>query len=337
MHTLPVLQFERAQILKMTQTQSSAPGVAASAPTPGRFHSDEFLRWWELKQRRYQGAAHDPVVELSNPRNLTEAELDEMKARIAACNFVIYQFAGETLDQADLSAFATQLGLGRYDDHLCAEGGFSELSQDARGEARHYIPYTNRPLGWHTDGYYHPPSRRIRAFLLHCVSDADQGGETELIDHEMVYGRLREQNASWTDTLSEDVMMIPPNVGEDGFVRPAVTGPVFWCDEGCDQLYLRYTARTRSIEWQGGDKTRRAVLALKTVIDTESDIRVGHRLLPGQGLLSNNVLHRRTGFEDNEATGKVRRIYRARFYDAIDTGAHHVAFHTPGRIDHAVA
>jgi hypothetical protein len=39
-------------------------------------------------------------------------------------------------------------------------------------------------------------------------------------------------------------------------------------------------------------------------------------LQAGEGLISNNVLHNRTAFEDGP--GHRRLIYRARFYDRID-------------------
>ena len=42
-----------------------------------------------------------------------------------------------------------------------------------------------------------------------------------------------------------------------------------------------------------------------------------YRLQAGEGLISNNVLHNRTAFEDG--TGHKRLIYRARFYDRIDS------------------
>ena len=37
----------------------------------------------------------------------------------------------------------------------------------------------------------------------------------------------------------------------------------------------------------------------------------------GQGLLSNNVLHDRSGFEDDADSAKKRLLYRARYYDRI--------------------
>ncbi|MDH3512590.1 MAG: taurine catabolism dioxygenase TauD, partial [Gammaproteobacteria bacterium] len=40
-------------------------------------------------------------------------------------------------------------------------------------------------------------------------------------------------------------------------------------------------------------------------------------LQPGQGLISNNVLHNRTAFEDGPS--RKRLLYRARFFDRINS------------------
>ena len=42
-----------------------------------------------------------------------------------------------------------------------------------------------------------------------------------------------------------------------------------------------------------------------------------YRLQPGEGLISNNALHCRSGFRDDPATGRTRLVYRARYYDRI--------------------
>ena len=41
------------------------------------------------------------------------------------------------------------------------------------------------------------------------------------------------------------------------------------------------------------------------------------RLRPGEGLVSNNVLHNRSGFSDSDVKGEKRLLIRARFYDRI--------------------
>ena len=45
--------------------------------------------------------------------------------------------------------------------------------------------------------------------------------------------------------------------------------------------------------------------------------KASYRLRPGEGILSNNSLHNRTGFRDDPQTGHVRLLYRARYYERI--------------------
>ena len=136
----------------------------------------------------------------------------------------------------------------------------------ARGE---FIPYTDRPIRWHTDGYYNPPQRRIRAMVLHCVGEGGHGGENGLMDHEIAYLALRDEDPAHVRALMrEDAMTIPERTDEDGVARPAQSGPVFSVDAASGALHMRYTARTRSIEWNPDPAVRAAVAALERLLAT---------------------------------------------------------------------
>jgi hypothetical protein len=80
---------------------------------------------------------------------------------------------------------------------------------------------------------------------------------------------------------------------------------------------MRYTARTRSIEWKPDAATHSAVKALEHLLAGGSPHVFGYRLAAGEGLLCNNVLHNRTEFADDVDKGISRLIYRARYYDRI--------------------
>ena len=75
---------------------------------------------------------------------------------------------------------------------LADEDGISQIrvsqATDGRGG---FIPYTDRAIRWHTDGYYHPGERRIHGMILHCVRPALSGGVNALFDHEMAYLAMR--------------------------------------------------------------------------------------------------------------------------------------------------
>jgi hypothetical protein len=139
-----------------------------------------------------------------------------------------------------------------------------------------------------------------------------------LLDPEIAYLRLRDENPEYIRALmAPDVMTIPANTEEGGENRPAQTGPVFSIDPVTGSLHMRYTARTRSIEWKQNAATQRAVKALEQLLADGSPHVFRYRLATGEGLLCNNVLHNRTEFADEVDKGIARLIYRARYYDRI--------------------
>jgi len=208
-----------------------------------------------------------------------------------------------------------QGGLHRLQTNPFAdEDGISALETAPEKSARGYIPYSNRRLLWHTDGYYNPPAQRIRAFILHCVRPAAAGGENRLLDPEIAYLLLRDADPEHVRALSaSDAMTIPANTDEGMTPRPAQSGPVFSSDAGA--LHMRYTARTRSIAWRSDAATRAAVERLRQILETASPYVFTLRLAPGQGLVCNNVLHDRSAFTD--APGAGRLVYRARYAERI--------------------
>jgi hypothetical protein len=88
---------------------------------------------------------------------------------------------------------------------------------------------------------------------------------------------------------------------------------VFSVDAG-GRLHMRYTARTRSIEWKDDAATRAAVAALEALL-AESPCVLHARLDAGMGLVCNNVLHDRAAFVDDPL--RPRLLYRARYLDRV--------------------
>jgi hypothetical protein len=80
---------------------------------------------------------------------------------------------------------------------------------------------------------------------------------------------------------------------------------------------MRYTARTRSIEWRPDEATRAAVQYLNRILEADSPYVFALRLAGGQGLVCNNVLHNRGAFTDDPTPGLRRLVYRARFVDRV--------------------
>ena len=129
---------------------------------------------------------------------------------------------------------------------------------------------------------------------------------------------LRDTNAEFIRALSApDAMTIPERVAATDGIRPAQTGPVFSVDPLSGALHMRYTARTRSIEWKQNEITRAAVSLLEQLLAAQTPHVHSLRLEQGMGLLCNNVLHDRTAFTDDPA--KPRLLYRARYLDQVAT------------------
>jgi alpha-ketoglutarate-dependent taurine dioxygenase len=277
---------------------------------------DPFERRRERKLARYPRRTEDLIVEVRDPRNLSDSEAAEIRRLCAVANMAVYASPLADLADKDIARrLGARLGLERLQANpLADEDGISSLEVAAEKSGRGYIPYSNRRLLWHTDGYYNPPETRIRAFLLHCVRPAAEGGENRLLDPEIAYILLRDADPQYVKALSApDAMTIPANEEDPAAQRAAQTGPVFSEDGGA--LHMRYTARTRSIEWQPDEVTQAAVRHLRQILDSDSPYVFRLKLQGGQGLVCNNVLHDRSEFTDSPGAGRL--VYRARYADRI--------------------
>lgn len=291
-------------------------------PIPGNpFDLKDVASYTRWRERRLQYRAARPadlLVPVANPAHLSRSELEAITACCRHNNLALYETRA-TVGKEDLLALGHQLGLQRIDGNLCADkDNISALQVSDQGRKPGYIPYTNKPLSWHTDGYYNTPDRQIRAFVLHCVAPAVSGGESCLMDHELAYILLRDENPAWIEALmAPDAMTIPPNVENGVEIRGAETGPVFSFHEASQSLHMRYSARTRNIAWKADTATAEAVEFLRLLWEQESPYIYRHKLRAGQGVISNNVLHCRTGFADDSGSGPTRLLYRARYYDRV--------------------
>ena len=276
-----------------------------------------YLQWHGHKLANAPKSLDELIVEVRDPRTLTPNEHAALAECIRRCNMAIYASPMHEADTDIPRLLGVQFGLIHLDANwLAGEDGISEIRVFDNGTRQHYIPYTARPIKWHSDGYYNPPEREIRAMVLHCVRNASHGGENQLMDHEMAYLLLRNENPQHIRALMQpDAMTIPERVDENDGVRPAQSGPVFSLDAH-GNLHMRYTARTRSIAWKQDAATQAAVAALERLLASDTPHIFKGRLEPGMGLLCNNVLHDRAAFSD-DPTHPPRLLYRARYLDRI--------------------
>ncbi len=277
----------------------------------------DYALWRERKLAEYPTRLEDLIVEIRDPRRLTPVEAAALRARCRRANMAIYASpCGVDPDKALPRRLGTQLGLIRLDHNLGADqDAISALT--VRSDTLHqgYIPYSNRPIAWHTDGYYNSPDHRIFGMVLHCVRPAATGGENHLLDHEIAYILLRDRNPEFVRAFMHlRAMTIPANRRNGKALRPDRPGPVFSVHQA-GHLHMRYTDRTRSIHWRGDDPlTTEAVSCLKEILHGKTAWHFSVRLAAGWGLVTNNTLHTRTGFEDGKHP---RLLYRARYYDRI--------------------
>ena len=276
-----------------------------------------YRAWRAGKLVRYPESVSDLVVPVRDLRALTPEERQALADRCARANMVIYASPDTAPDKDLPRLLARQFGVTRLDHNwLADDDGISSVTVTGEAGRGDYIPYTNRAIRWHTDGYYNPPDRRIRAMILHCVSNAATGGENRLLDHEIAYLLLRDADPALVAALMQpDAMTIPARTDDAGIVRAAETGPVYLVDPESGALHMRYTARTRSVEWKDDTCTLEAAAFLRELLDSELPYRFDLRLQPGMGLVGHNMLHDRSAFVDDPA--QPRLLYRARFLDRI--------------------
>jgi TfdA family taurine catabolism dioxygenase TauD len=299
-------------------------------PKKGPFHLDDataYAAWRDAKLAAYPTRLEDFVVEIENLAAPTPGEWEAVLRLSRAANMALYatrvNLADELRTRRSLILFGKAFGLVAIEDHRSAEAdGIVRVEMVDQGGRLGYIPYTDRPINWHTDGYYnfHGPERAVRAMLLHCMRPAGEGGVNRLLDPEIAYIRLRDSDPGHIEALMHpEAMTIPASVEANGRVRPENVGPVFYVDPRSGALGMRYTARKRNVAWRDDPATHAAVAKLEAIL-REDPLLVETRMEAGQGLICNNVLHDRTGFAPSNDAGRGRLLYRVRYADRIDVG-----------------
>jgi Taurine catabolism dioxygenase TauD, TfdA family len=275
-----------------------------------------YKEWRDAKLNDYPKTPDQLSIDIKNGE-LTAAECQSIVEQCAKSNLAIYRLANpEQGDKVFVRDFGQKLGLNRLDGNLCADhDSITSLQVMDAGRHAGYIPYTNRRLSWHTDGYYNKPDQRTRSFIIHCAQPAAEGGENLVLDHEMAYLQMRDENPDYIKAfMRESAMTIPPNIENGVEIRGEQSGPVFSVDVG-GHLHMRYSARTRNIEWYNDELTREAVDYLNSLLDVNNPYVFSYRLRAGEGIICNNVLHCRTGFEDSGQNSRL--LYRARYFDRV--------------------
>ena len=297
---------------------STQPFAITPTKSPFDLSADDEYRAWRRTKLTANGLPN--MVTIDTLGELSSAERERLLLTCERRNFVPFRVRNSLDDiEQQLRAFGRRIGLLEIDQNLCAEdSGVTAITVKKTTTDNVYIPYTNRPLGWHTDGYYNATDHQIRAWLLLCAQPASEGGENELFDHEVAYIRIRDENPEWIKALmAPDAFTIPSNTEHGEEIRPDHSGPVFSLSPHDGSLHMRYSARQRNVIWKDDPLTREAAAFVLDLCKRGDDHIFRYRLQAGEGVISNNILHRRDGFRDDPTTGTKRLVYRARYFQRL--------------------
>ena len=270
----------------------------------------DYLIWRAAKLSGQQ-----PLKRIEIDNQLSPGQKQALIEQIARHNMALFRVNCPSLFSArHLKQLGYQFGLFKTDNNLHAnEEAISILRVSS--DRSQYIPYTDRPLQWHTDGYYNPPDKIIQAFSLYCLQPAKSGGENHLLDPDLAYIHLYDTNPRYITALSaNNVMTIPAHYQANKRLRPQQTSPVFQIKN--NQIYMRYTQRKQHIQWKNDPLTQEALALLKAFLQHLEDPIICVRLEQGDGIICRNILHNRSAFQDTKQ--QQRTLYRIRYHDPID-------------------
>lgn len=278
--------------------------------------------WRDRKLGSYPVTVEKLMTEIADTQHSSKEAVEKILQTAQQFNFALYRMPATPLpDKMAVHTLAQQCGLKQLDHNLCADPDSLTSLQVAQHKGQHdYIPYTDRRLSWHTDGYYNTPEQQIHGMLLHCVRPAMEGGESWLMDHEIAYILLREANPAYIKALMHpEAFTIPANSLNGEIIRPEQSGPVFSINAD-GRLHMRYSARQRNVQWRDDPLTQQAEQFLLDLWEQDSIYKLRYTLQAEEGLLCNNVLHCRTGFNDHGVPEKNRLLYRGRYIDSLKPG-----------------
>lgn len=278
-----------------------------------------YQAWRDKKLSHYPVPINDLMTVIADPASPSETETTQLQQTCSQYNFALYRFAkGDLRSKQHVHHLGHKIGLLRLDNNLCAdEDSLTSLHVTVHVGQHDYIPYTNKPLSWHTDGYYNLPEAQIHGMILHCAQPALEGGENWLLDHEIAYILLRDANPDYIFALMHpNAFTIPANTLNGEIIRPEQSGPVFSVG-AAGHLHMRYSARQRNVIWRDDPLTREAADFLLNLWQQDSPYKIRYTLQAGEGLVCNNVLHNRTAFKDSDDPTQTRLLYRGRYFDRV--------------------
>ena len=262
--------------------------------------------WADKKLQGFSNKLDDLIVEIDNPNSLSKSEKAMMHRIINQHNIVFFQINKGVDDvKSSIKMLASQVGLGNYEiDSKSDSDGLTEIKiHDNIKTDAEYIPYTDKQLKWHTDGYYNDDDNLILTWLLFCKNQSENGGLNKYMDHEIAYILFNKSFDNIGDLMLHNAYRIPENKLTG---RKAVDNAIFSFIK--NKLYMKFSMREKNIIWN--DKSKEAANNLKDIVNNSEKYHISHKFSEGQGVITNNIIHMRTSFTNLEK--KNRLLYRLR-------------------------
>ena len=263
--------------------------------------SAEFLRWAEEKERNIPHNIDGIIVNIHDINNVKISEIAKIKETINKCNSCIYSSKIALKSNTNLLKFVESVGMRTYDRNNIESNEISTITPLENNKIN-YIPYTDKSLNWHTDGYYDKKS--IFSWLLHCVHPATHGGENYLLDHELALREYVLRHDDINNLMSEDALTIPESKDTS---RSEISTYIFSIKNQYKKLHMRFSMRKDNIGTSpnAGD----AVTKLKEIIENDcAKYSLTYKLQKNEGIITNNILHGRKAFKDDKVKRKLLRI-----------------------------
>ena len=184
-------------------------------------------------------------------------------------------------------------------------GGIADVKSIAEA---YDLTMTQRGLEPHTDNPYRDP---IPGYIwLHCLSNADSGGDSTLADGFMAAERLRQQDPAAFDCLTQTSTRFRY---VDDSAHLESEGPLIELDSRGEVIRVRYNNRTERIPLLPPEQLERYYAARRAffTLITAPELTLTPKLAPGEMLIMDNyrLLHGRTAFRLSQGVRHLRQGY----------------------------
>lgn len=264
--------------------------------------SKDFIEWAANKELNIPLNINDLKVNLRDINHVSKNEISQIKEKLTKFNCCIYISDSNLKEDANIMKFAMSLGMRTFDSHNIDESNISTISADKTENNIRYIPYTNKALNWHTDGYY--DSKPIFSWLLHCVEPALLGGENFLLDHELAIREYILKHDDISCLMNNNAFSIPKDKVAE---REVTTNYVCDMNNEYKKLHMNFSMRKENIKIDKDSESAVSKL-IKIIKEDCKKYHLTYKLSKSEGIVTNNILHGRNSFKDGPTMRKILRI-----------------------------